>query len=108
MTATSSQRRTGMGSFETISAGEAGTARVYVAGSGETDLPGVVVLHAWWGLNDDVQRFADGLADWGFAVVAPDMFGGQVAETIEDAERLSAAGDEGTADAAALAGIDSL
>ena len=45
----------------------------------------MVFLHAWWGLNDDVIAYVDGLAAAGFAVVAPDMFGGQVASTIEDA-----------------------
>ena len=29
---------------------------------------GVLVLHAWWGLNDDVIAYADRLAASGFAV----------------------------------------
>jgi carboxymethylenebutenolidase len=36
------------------------------------------------------------------------MFGGQVADTIEGAERLASAGDDGNADAVALAAIDAL
>jgi carboxymethylenebutenolidase len=91
--------------FETITIGD-GTARIYMADMDGGARPGVVVLHAWWGLNEDVQRYADRLAQSGFAVAAPDMFGGQVADSIEDAEKLSAAGDEGGADAAALAAID--
>jgi carboxymethylenebutenolidase len=94
--------------FETISVPDNPDARLYVAGSARTGPPGVVLLHAWWGLNEDVQRFADRLAASGFLVTAPDMFGGQVADTIEGAEKLSAAGDEAGADAVALAAIDAL
>jgi carboxymethylenebutenolidase len=69
---------------------------------------GVVVLHAWWGLNDDVIAYADRLVDAGFAVLAPDMFRGQVATTREDAERLSSEGDAGIAGDVAWAAIDRL
>jgi carboxymethylenebutenolidase len=41
-------------------------------------------------------------------VVAPDLFGGQVASTIEEAERLMGAADEATVDAIVLAAVDRL
>ena len=69
---------------------------------------GVVVLHAWWGLNDDVLVYADRLADAGFGVIAPDMFRGQVATEVQDAERLSNEGDAGIAGDVAWAAIDRL
>jgi carboxymethylenebutenolidase len=94
-----------MGEFETIEAGGT-TARLYVADV-TAGRPGVVVLHAWWGLNDDAIAYADHLAASGFAVVAPDMFHGQIATEIADAERLSREGDEG-ADVIALAAVDAL
>jgi carboxymethylenebutenolidase len=50
---------------------------------------GVVLLHAWWGLNGDAITYADRLATKGFGVLAPDMFGGRIATTPEDAERLA-------------------
>ena len=100
-----------MGSFETLDVGGR-TARLYVAGDLTPGEPGVVVLHAWWGLNDDVIAYADRLAVAGFAVVAPDMFGGQVAATIEDAERLSGAAENPDSDppveSIALAAVDDL
>ena len=98
-----------MGKFETVEAGGT-TSRLYVAGQVKADAPGVVVFHAWWGLNDDIVAYADRLAAAGFAVVAPDMFGGQVASTIEEADRLSGAAEENTAavDAIALAAVDHL
>ena len=70
--------------------------------------PGVAVFHAWWGLNDDVVAFADRLAGAGFAVIAPDLFGGEVATTIEGAERLARGADEAAGDAIARAASDVL
>ena len=93
-----------MGEFETIEAGGR-TSRRYVAGRGAT---GVVVLHPWWGLNDDVIAYADGLAAAGFTVVAPDLFDGQVATTEEDAKRLARSADEEALNAIVLATIDRL
>jgi len=50
---------------------------------------GVLVLHAWWGLNDDVRAYARRLAGEGFAVETPDMYGGgRVATEIPAAETL--------------------
>jgi carboxymethylenebutenolidase len=69
---------------------------------------GVVVLHAWWGLNDEVLVYAGRLTDAGFAVIAPDMFRGQVATEPADAERLSSEGDAGIAGDVAWAAIDRL
>jgi carboxymethylenebutenolidase len=68
---------------------------------------GVVVLHAWWGLNDDVIAFADRLAAEGFAVFAPDLFDGRIATEPDDAEKLAGAADE-TAEPIALAAVDEL
>jgi carboxymethylenebutenolidase len=97
-----------MGEFQTLTVGSA-TTKQYVAGAATSGTPGVLVLHAWWGLNDDTAAFADRLADAGFAVVAPDMYGtGQVATTVEDAERLAGAADEDAVNAIILAAIDRL
>ena len=55
--------------------------------------PGVLVLHAWWGLNETVLDFARNLGQEGFTVFAPDLFddGKPPATTIEDAEQRSSA-----------------
>ena len=55
--------------------------------------PAVLVLHAWWGLNDTIKAFCNRLADSGFLVFAPDLYHGQVADTIEGAEALGKALD---------------
>ncbi len=100
-----------MGEFDTVAIGDR-TVRLYVAGDVRPGAPGVVVLHPWWGLNEDVIAYADRLAAAGFAVSAPDMFGGQIATTVEDAERLVGlvedAAAEPAVDAIARAAIDDL
>src|SRR6266540_1335539 len=55
--------------------------------------PGVLVLHAWWGLNDTMKAFCTQLAESGFVAFAPDLYHGKVADTIPDAENLGKALD---------------
>ena len=55
--------------------------------------PGVLVLHAWWGLNDTIKAFCTQLAGSGFEVFAPDLYHGKVAATIANAEALGKALD---------------
>ncbi len=57
--------------------------------------PGVLVLHAWWGLTATVRDVADRLAAAGFVALAPDLYNGAVATTIDEAERLLGAMDRG-------------
>jgi carboxymethylenebutenolidase len=47
--------------------------------------PPVLLLHPWWGLNQTIRDLADRLAGDGFTVMAPDMFGGKVLTTPDDA-----------------------
>jgi carboxymethylenebutenolidase len=53
----------------------------------------VLVLHAWWGLNESMKAFCARLAESGFVAFAPDLYHGQLAETIAGAEALSKALD---------------
>jgi carboxymethylenebutenolidase len=63
--------------------------------------PGVLVLHAWWGLNDTIKTFCNRLAESGFVVFAPDLYHGKVADNIADAEALGSALDENAEQASA-------
>lgn len=48
------------------------------------DYPGIVMIHEWWGLNDNIKDTAKKLAGQGYRVLAVDLFG-KVATTPEDA-----------------------
>lgn len=49
----------------------------------------VLVLHAWWGLNDDVKNLCDRLAAEGFLAFAPDLYNGIVTDEISVADELA-------------------
>jgi carboxymethylenebutenolidase len=55
--------------------------------------PGVLVLHAWWGLNETMKAFCRRLAESGYMAFAPDLYHGTVATTVADAEALGKALD---------------
>ena len=50
---------------------------------------GVLVLHPWWGLNEDVRASAERLRREGYEVVSPDLFHSRVATTRDEAQALS-------------------
>jgi len=60
--------------------------------------PGVIVIHEWWGLNDNIRAMARQLAGEGYAALAVDLYGGAVAETPEKARALMQAAMADTAD----------
>ena len=59
-----------MGGFEMMDVGGKAV-RTYLSGEITPGAKGVVVLHAWWGLNSDVLAYADMLGAAGFAVSCP-------------------------------------
>lgn len=51
-------------------------------------LPAVVMIHEWWGLNDNIKNMAETLAKEGYVVLAVDLYNGKVANTAESAQNL--------------------
>ena len=51
-------------------------------------LPGIIVIHESWGLNDDIKALTRRLASHGYVVLAVDLYGGKTAKTPEAANAL--------------------
>ena len=54
----------------------------------EGEYPGVILIHEWWGLNDNIRAMADKLAAQGYHALAVDLYGGQVATTPDQAKTI--------------------
>jgi carboxymethylenebutenolidase len=65
------------------------------------DLPALIVIHEWWGLNDNLRRAAERLAGEGYVTLAVDLHRGNTAETPKDAMRMGRVLSENKADALA-------
>jgi carboxymethylenebutenolidase len=63
-----------------------GGTTAYLASARPSPGPPVLLLHAWWGLNQAIRELADRFASDGFTVLAPDLFDGSVLTSPEDAE----------------------
>lgn len=71
---------------------EVGAQNIYGYFSAPSDvfepLPALIVIHEWWGLNDNVRAMADRLAGEGYMVLAVDLYGGKTASTPDEARAL--------------------
>ncbi len=52
-------------------------------------LPAVIMIHEWWGLNEHIKSQADLLAKQGYAVLAVDLYRGEVASDFGRAMELT-------------------
>jgi len=53
--------------------------------SGAAGLPGLLVIHEWWGLNDNVRAMTRRLAGEGYLALAVDLYGGKVPASSDEA-----------------------
>lgn len=62
----------------------------YLASGMDADdpLPAIIVIHEWWGLNDNIKAMTRKIAAEGYTALAVDMYGGEAAETPEKAMEL--------------------
>jgi carboxymethylenebutenolidase len=49
--------------------------------------PGLVIVHEWWGLNDNMKDMAEELASHGYVVLAVNLFGKEAATTADEARQ---------------------
>ncbi|MDQ3847957.1 MAG: dienelactone hydrolase family protein, partial [Thermoproteota archaeon] len=52
-------------------------------------LPAVIMIHEWWGLNEQIKNQANILAREGYVVLAVDLYQGEVARTPDRSRELS-------------------
>jgi carboxymethylenebutenolidase len=82
-----------------------GSAQAYLARPAHAPTGAILVIHEWWGLNDQVKGQADVLARLGYLVLAVDLFSGKVAATPDEAGKLMQGLDAVHAAAAEKAGV---
>lgn len=76
-------------SLETVSievGGETVSAALAMPDTGPA--PAVILIHEWWGLNDQIKSVAAELANLGYVALAVDLYGGSVATTADSAQNL--------------------
>lgn len=52
------------------------------------DIPAIIVIHEWWGLNENIRTMTDQLAAEGYKALAVDLYSGEVTESSEEAQQL--------------------
>jgi carboxymethylenebutenolidase len=79
-------------SAEEVTYGDVGgkPARGYLARPEDAKgpLPGLVVIHEWWGLNDNIRAMTRRLAGEGYQALAVDLYGGATADSPDNAMKL--------------------
>jgi carboxymethylenebutenolidase len=54
----------------------------------DTPPPGIIVIHEWWGLNDNIRKMTERLAGEGYAALAVDLYMGGTSEDPQGAAEL--------------------
>jgi len=53
------------------------------------DYPGIILIHEWWGLNDNMKQIAENLASHGYVALAVNLYGVPAATTADEARQLT-------------------
>lgn len=56
---------------------------------GNAKYPGIVMVHEWWGLNDNIKEMAKQMASHGYVVLAADLYKGKVTTDSSQAQVLA-------------------
>jgi carboxymethylenebutenolidase len=80
----------------------------YLAIPAQSNAPGVLVLHAWWGLNPFFEALCDRLASEGFVAFAPDLNSGKIGKTVDEAKQIMSDSNSERKQEVAAASVDYL
>jgi carboxymethylenebutenolidase len=86
---------------ETVRIGTGASATdAFVAYPVSKSAAGVIVVHDWWGLNDQIRSVARRLSSEGYVAIVPDLYHGRTSDDVEQAHILmrSLEGDRANAD----------
>lgn len=92
----------------TITQGDAKLSCYLARQDSAAPLPGLLLIHEWWGLNDWVKQQADRFAEKGYVVLAVDLYRGEVAADRDHAHELMRGLSDDRALADLRAGFDYL
>lgn len=73
--------------------------------AGQGPWPAIVVIHEWWGLNENIEIWSDRLASAGWAAIAVDLYG-KVATTPDEAMAIMKTVDPAKANRTIRAALD--
>ena len=80
----------------------------YLAIPAQSNAPGVLVLHAWWGLNPFFEALCDRLASEGFVAFALDLNSGKIGKTVDEAKQIMSESSSERKQEVAAASVDYL
>jgi carboxymethylenebutenolidase len=70
------------------------TTGVLAEPEGESRIGGLLVLHEWWGINQQIEETCERFAEQGFLVLAPDLYHGKRPESSQHASSLAVSLDK--------------
>lgn len=89
--------------------GEVAGAQDFIVPANTGSKGAVVMIHEWWGLNNQIKSTAEKLHEaTGFGVIAVDLYGGKVTSKPDEAAKLMQAVDDSAAKAQLRATVDSI
>ncbi|HFC04445.1 MAG TPA: dienelactone hydrolase family protein [Rhizobiales bacterium] len=83
----------GRGEMKSIKGPDGTIANGYFVKPKTTKPATIILIHEWWGLNDQIKAVANDLAEQGYLAYAIDLYGGKSTRKAEEASRLMDAVD---------------
>jgi carboxymethylenebutenolidase len=72
-----------------LSLGETVSAEIFLPSTPFDSMPGLIAIHEWWGLNDQVRKESMRRAEEGYVVLAVNLYRGPAATDTDQAHELS-------------------